>query len=453
MTPKQIEALGYLQDNFTTEVFLSGSAGSAKSLIVAFHIIKSCLKYPGFRFGVVRRDMILARQTVVESLNEVLDLQGLPREIMKLDNRTNIIRFDNGSYIQLINGSVSQEDENNKLSRLGSVQLCQVFLEESNGISKLFFDIIKTRLRYIPDCLKGKPFINKIICVSNPDINSWLYSYFWKPFENRRLPGHIKVVHSTLEDNPFLPEGYKETMRNLQEPEYSRLYLGKWVSQTDNQVVDPIKLDIALCQPLKNIEYANRISVDVGRKKDATIVVLWHNLTVVKIYRFVDMSIPDQAKEIQKIQASYNISRDKIVIDQDGLGIGLVDLLKAVGISNSNSPINKEHYQNLKTQLYYKFASLIDEVKIHADNATQDQIKAEFGCTESIIRGDAPWKITSKEDIKKKMGGKSPDYADAIVYGMYFESNVKKNGIYNFMGSVGLGQQSATDNSMYRDLL
>lgn len=426
ITTKQQEALEFFQDDKTDEIMLCGGAGSAKSIIAQFFVLKYCLKYAGFRVALVRKDITLSITTVIKSLQEVMELQGIPESVMTFDRQTNTYTFENGSEIILINGTITPIDRGNQISRLGSLAVSLCVIDEGNQIEEEFYDVMNTRVRFVPPSMDKVKYIPKMVVITNPDVNSFLYTRFWKKYKDGTLPANNKVIHSTVEDNPFMPLSYKIKMRNYKEPQYSRLYLGEWVAQSDDVLIEQDKLD-NLFKPLDPTQFKpNRLSCDPARfGQDSTIICLADELTITHIIKLNNKSTKEVADEIKKLMQKYDIQPNRVIIDADGLGSGVCDNIRgSIGIHNNAVAVNRENYYNIKTQMFYKFSELADKITIICSSDDETAIKKEFGAIDKIIKNDDKWKITSKSEIKNKIG-KSPDYADALAYLMYF--NLKNN--------------------------
>ena len=125
--------------------------------------------------------------------------------------------------------------------------------------------------------------------------------------------------------------------------------------------------------------------------------------------------------------------RGNIIIDEDGVGGGVVDEMEGVkGFVANHSAISKANpymnYSNIKTECYFKLATLINDDKM----GCYEDIKPEYKELiieelEQIAQKDADKdqsiKLIPKEDIKANIGH-SPDFADALMMRMYFEVNV-----------------------------
>ena len=111
-------------------------------------------------------------------------------------------------------------------------------------------------------------------------------------------------------------------------------------------------------------------------------------------------------------------------MDQDGVGGGAVDILKCRGFTNNARAINKENYQNIKTQCYYKLADMINkaQIGIETNDITQkNHIIEELEQVRSKdMDKDNKLQILPKE-IVKTIIGRSPDYSDAMMMRMFYE--------------------------------
>jgi phage terminase large subunit len=111
-----------------------------------------------------------------------------------------------------------------------------------------------------------------------------------------------------------------------------------------------------------------------------------------------------------------------IKIDDTGLGGGVSDFMTANGYniwpivfgSRSTDP---DKYNNLITEMWFYFKSIIDKVSI----PDLQELKSELSTREYKIDMKGRKQIESKEDYKKKYS-KSPDLADALLM-CYYENS------------------------------
>jgi len=120
----------------------------------------------------------------------------------------------------------------------------------------------------------------------------------------------------------------------------------------------------------------------------------------------------------------YKIPRNQVVIDSDGVGGGVVDILKAVGFINNSKPKNNERYDMLKSQCYFTLSKLDWSIDMNISEIIKSKISNEL----KSIRDksdESKYKINSKDE-QKILLGHSPDFSDAIMMRMYFEFGESK---------------------------
>ena len=89
--------------------------------------------------------------------------------------------------------------------------------------------------------------------------------------------------------------------------------------------------------------------------------------------------------------------------------------------------MNKENYQNLKTQCYYKLSDCINkgQIGIKTNDITEkNHIIEELEQVRSKdMDKDNKLQIIPKETVKNIIG-RSPDYSDCMMMRMYYELDV-----------------------------
>jgi hypothetical protein len=174
------------------------------------------------------------------------------------------------------------------------------------------------------------------------------------------------------------------------------------------------------------------ISCDVARfGKDKTVIIYWNGLRAERIKVYSSNTITEAAKTIQEIQRQELVPLKNIIVDDDGIGGGVRDILRCKGFVNNATPINKENYQNLKTQCYYKLADYINASKIYLhtnDTSIKEDLTKELEqVRRDKIDRDTKLAILPKEKVKQIIG-RSPDYSDALMMRMYYE--LRPQGVY-----------------------
>jgi hypothetical protein len=428
ITKKQSIAWNYLSDYKTNEVLFGGGAGSGKSFIGCLYIISQAIRFEGTRWLIGRTKLSVLRQTTLNTFFEVCSMMKLQRDIhYKYNSQLNLITFDNGSEVLLKDLDHKPSDPN--FDDLGSLEITGAFVDECNQVSEKAISIITSRIRFRLDEYKLYP---KILMTCNPAKN-WVYNKFYKPHKDGNLQEDRKFIQALLTDNDYIDPNYINNLNKLDYVNKQRLLYGNWDYEDDNYLIPFINLNKIFTNVNKNLnkelpEFTNvtHLSIDVARfGSDNSVVILWNELNVVGIESWNGMSITDSAKKIQDIIDYHGINMRNVIIDSDGVGGGLVDILiGCYSIVNGSRALNNDNYFNLKTQCYYKLIDKINNCELKIYNCKPDQrVKLEQELQilkRKNMDADGKVQITSKDDIKKLIG-RSPDYSDAMAYRMVHE--------------------------------
>jgi hypothetical protein len=197
----------------TNEVLLSGSVGSAKSILLAHLIVKHCLSYPKADFMIGRRALPKLKATLYRKIKEHLWEQGID---YKYNDSTACFSLPGGSKITALSWA------DNQLSKFGSYEFSGAAIEEltENKDGEFYEAIFERvgRLQHVPNPL--------IISATNPEAPShWAYKRF---FESKLEARH--VYFSLTRDNPYLSKAYIRGLEGGMDPKRARRMLdGQWI--------------------------------------------------------------------------------------------------------------------------------------------------------------------------------------------------------------------------------
>ncbi len=419
-TPKQSKAIRYLFDDTTSELLFGGGAGGGKSYIGCAWIILSCIKYKGIRCLIGRSKLDNLKKTTLNTFFEICKEWNLQSgKDFNFNGGSNIITFYNGSQVMLKDLFHYPSDPN--YDSLGSLELTYAFIDECNQITQKAKAILSSRLRYKLD---EYGLIPKMFMSCNPAKN-WVYNEFYLPNKNNELVEYRKFIQSLASDNIHISKHYEEQLQKLDEISKQRLLYGNW--EYDDSEDKLIEYN-AIMNTFENIDIdggEKYISCDVARfGKDKTVIIYWNGLRAEKIRVLDTNTIVEAANIIKDIQRVENIKTSNIIVDDDGIGGGVTDILRCKGFKNGGKVINGENYMNLKTQCYYKLSEVINSNRmyIHSHNdSIKDNITKELEqVRRDKIDKDGKLAIIPKEKVKSIIG-RSPDYSDAIMMRMYYE--------------------------------
>ena len=174
-------------------------------------------------------------------------------------------------------------------------------------------------------------------------------------------------------------------------------------------------------KPLRtNIKY---ITADIARYgSDKAVIFVWDGFTIIEIITFDKSKTTDCQNAIVALQKKHGVLNINTIVDEDGVGGGVVDTLSCRGFVNNSTPMN-DAYANLKTECGYKLAELFDYLSIEekVNNDLQDIINEELAQLKTFDSDrDGKLKLLPKERIKENIG-RSPDYLDNFIMRMWFE--------------------------------
>lgn len=419
---KQENAVYYLKDNQTKEIIYGGAAGGGKSALGILWLIEQCQSYPETRWLMGRSKLKLLKETTLNTFFELTSKLGLSNQF-HYNSQSGVITWNNKSEILLKDLFLYPADPN--FDSLGSLEITGAFIDECNQISYKAWQIVKSRIRYKLNQYKLEP---KMLGTCNPSKN-WVYNQFYIKEKNGKIEKDKKFIQALPQDNPHLPASYLESLLSLDENSKQRLYYGNW--EYDN---DPSKLiDFDKIQNVFTNEFVEGgqmyISADVARfGSDKMVICVWSGFKVIEIVSLNKSSIVEIAQLIRELATKYQVPMSNVIIDEDGVGGGVVDMLKGCkGFVNNSRALLVENqvvqYQNLKTQCYFKLAELIQSDKIFINCKEQtiiDEITKELEMVKrDKIDSDGKLQIISKETVKASIG-RSPDYSDALMMRMYF---------------------------------
>ena len=206
---------GYNYNLGVHEILLSGSVGSAKSLLMAHIGVTHCLFNAGAVCLLGRKAMPQLKDTLLQM---ILDHIGTD-VTYKYNISRGIVEFSNGSKMICFSWS----DKAYKKVRSYALS-CALIEELTENPDLKFYKEIKMRVGRIPHIKE-----NFILCATNPDSPDHPAHKYFIDKEDEIETRH--VYYSLTEQNPFLPKTYIENLKDTLSPkEADRMLRGKWVS-------------------------------------------------------------------------------------------------------------------------------------------------------------------------------------------------------------------------------
>ena len=483
----------------------------SKSFLATLILMLRCILYPGAKLFVTSGGKEQAAGIIQEKVQELCHLiPALEREIDWSRGKTRVSKdyciyiFKNGSYFDNI---AARESSRGKRRHGGVIEECVGV--DGDILSQVIIPTMNVSRRCADGSVHPEETLNKsqLYITTAGWKNSFPYDkliqlLIWqiiKPEKSMILGGTYKIpVLVKLLDKNFIQDLKMDGTFN--ETSFAREYESKWSGTVDDAFFDSDIFDRNRILKQPEYEASGRTSknqyyilaVDVGRKGDDSVVCVFKVTPqaqgaslkqLVNIYSIGGEHFEDQCIKIKKLFYKYKAQR--IIIDANGVGAGLVDYLvkqqvdadtnevypdfgvyggtyadaalefkkyrtinceqDALYLIKANAPINSEAHANVKSQLSSgKVKFLIDE---RVAKAKLMGTKLGQGMTPEQ-RADylRPFTLTSilKEEmlnlreenegvniiLKKANKGMKKDKFSAFEYGLYYlreeEDNKKK---------------------------
>lgn len=262
------------------------------------------------------------------------------------------------------------------------------------------------------------------------------------------ITGKIKDNQALLKTNP----GYLANLFAQDEVERLRLLEGNWkVRGKNNSIFNQFSIENLFTNVWPS-ETTNRyITCDAARfGPDLCTIFVWMGWKVAKLIVLSKSDEMEIVENIERERERYSIIKGHVIVDQDGLGGGVVKRGKYIGFSGHVEPLEdpgtsiKEAYFNRKTQFYYRFAEKVNEdsvsipldqnnvmidgvysTKIKIDGVVhdvRDLIKSDLkAIRKKDADKDGKKKINGKDEQKALLGDRSPDFADGMMLRVWFD--------------------------------
>lgn len=424
---RQHEAMSLIShENKTIKYLLyGGAAGGGKSFLLATWLLFVARSFPETRWFIGREELKRLKESTLVTFFKAAKYFNLHEEFI-FNGQDHTLRFKNNSQINLLDLKYLPSDP--LYERYGSTEYTGGAMDEGGEVHFGAFDVLKTRIgRYNNE--KWGLIPAKMLITANPKKN-WLKTIFYDPWRSGTLLPEYAFVPAFAYENPFIDKGYLENLESISDPvAKSRLRDGNWdYADEKNQLIPFDKIrDLFTNQHVLSGE--KFITADIARfGKDTTTIGTWSGFRLEDIVTLEKNSIPEAARQIRTIASARGIPMSRVLVDEDGVGGGVKDILSCKGFINNSRAVQvkgkTENYSNLKSQCAFMFSEKANNAGVYV-NAPSENLRKKI--TEEVeqirsetLDSDTKLSIISKDKVKDAIG-RSPDYSDMIIMRMYFE--------------------------------
>ena len=201
------------------EFLLSGSYGSAKSMVAAHLGVRHCIENVGAVLLLGRKALPDLKDTIFKKIVEHLSGTLVKDRDYWVNESSARIRFRNGSQI------LSRSWSDKKYKKVRSLEISAAIIEEitenTEEDSEAYHEIVDRvgRISHIKE--------SWVISCTNPDSPA---HWVWKYFIGSPNSDTIQTFYSITADNPFLPDWYAAKIAEKYDArEIRRMLFGEWL--------------------------------------------------------------------------------------------------------------------------------------------------------------------------------------------------------------------------------
>lgn len=415
-----------------SDIVYGGSKGSGKSYLGCSLIFGDAFIYPGTHYFIARKKLNDIRKFTIPSIHEVFKHWGITSNYYRFNGQDNYYELYNGSRVYLLEAKYLPADP--LYYRFGSMQMTRGWIEEAGEFEEAAKNNLNASVgRWKNDDYNLHP---KLLQTCNPSKN-YLYREYYKKHKEKKLEPWKRFIQALPSDNKKLPKAYLINLeRSLNKNEKERLLKGNWEYDDDPSALISYEKIIDIFSNTHVPEGIKKITSDVARYGgDKIVIAEWDGFRA-NIRHFSKQGTDVTAQRIEESRIKLAIGKSDIIVDEDGIGGGIVDFYKCKGFVNNSSPLPspdgqrdakgnpiKENFDNLKSQCYFRLAKRINESGLYVvcDDEIKDLIIQELEqVKQKNMDSDMKRGVIPKEDVKEILG-RSPDYADTLMMREYFE--------------------------------
>ena len=458
LLPKQTEAWDAMDDPEVTEIGYGGAAGGGKTRLGWYKCIEIAERYPGARIAVGRKELKTLRITTLKELFIIFGELGYKDTVdYKFNAQDNIVKFANCSEIVLLDMAASPQDP--EYTRFGSLNLTAAWAEESNESPDKAIQILKTRVG------RHNKFNDeevKAIWLETFNPNKGrVYREYYQPWTEGTLPSYRRFIRALPGDNPHLPSAYMNNLRRADKTTRERLLHGNF--EYDDDPLRLMRYDYIhdLLTNNVNKKSPNYIIADIARfGGDKIIFSYFEGLILKGLYVYKLQGLDETTKLLRDMASTFQVPYSHILIDEDGVGGGVVDNMRgAKGFMGNSKPFpavqkpimaltTKEivpaNYTNLRSQCYFTLSEHVNRhdlaVQIEFFETNIPGYSQENAVAELLEELDTVKQVHNSGDSGKKLQiipksqmkellGRSPDIMDTLMMRMYFEFKTHNEGL------------------------
>lgn len=395
-------------DDFDAELKIACTGISAgKSRALAWWIVMQMANKTACRVIAIAQTHKALKRVLIREIQIVCNILKLSYDYNKSEQE-----------LTLCNGSVLfGYSAENPEAMLGLSEIDILAVDEAAFVPRECFD-------YASDRMRGGKYEPMVRLISSPQsmaVENW-FSEICKQHPN-------DVIHATAFDNPFTKKKFKQNLKDRY-VEGSNIYRQQVLGEIfDFDIASQIVMrSDFIAQKLPTTDKSYWLGADfAGLGTDANTVVVVDRTGMVDWREAPDLNTN---QKVEQVFSAYETYRPKACCGDStgGYGQGPIDLLadKQVtieGVNYAQKAHDENNYPNARTEMYLELAKAIRN-----GFWVTDEVKVQLLAHQVTIDNRGRQALLPKDLVKKQLGGKSPDMADAVALAVYAMNHGGANG-------------------------
>lgn len=407
-----------------------GGAGSGKSVFAAQDEFTRASD-KGERVLVLRKVARTCRKSTFQLFREIASTLNLGGSV-RINKTEMDIEFPGGGAIWH-----AGLDDREKLKSITGVT--RIWIEEATELDEEDIAQVDLRLRGVPN--------PQITFTFNPTQEARkIFDYVGFPTADLPSRSHVEagdvyVQHTTYRDNPFVGEEYVKVFSRLGGVMQAVYERGELVNIDAPDQVIPYEY-VKRAFELEEAPYdgRQRLAIDVARfGDDETVFQYFVGLTLRETLAFHGQDISRTSDMARTLIRERAIPADLVTVDAVGMGSGVVDNLRASGLDvaeviSGAKPVRvfsweAPEFNNLRSQMWFYARDMLASGKVAiaiTDDGARRKLQEDLLAPRYRIGQDKRVEVEPKNGRSPNWGiknrlGRSTDYGDAFVYGLFAE--------------------------------
>ena len=306
-----------------------------------------------------------------------------------------------------------------------------LLIDEASGVPDTIFETAQGALS-----TEG----SRVVMVSNPTRTD---GYFYDSHTKNR--DRWSCFTFSCLDSPLVGPSYVDDMKkNYGEGSsvYNVRVLGEFPESSDDVVIPITWIEKALKRDMESPNGERVAGLDIARfGNDKNAIVIRQGPKILYVEGWFGMDLMQSCGKVMNLYKEKKMM-DYICIDTIGLGAGVADRLKELGVpvidvNVSESTAYKDRFHRLRDELWWDSREFFRENRASFAFPENVEVKKMIGELASVhysFSSSGKIKIESKEEMKKR-GLDSPNYADAFNLTQYKGKPTRPSSLMGYNGT------------------